>query len=427
MMAGREIERDCHKRSGKVKSHRFGASLLVVMALVCLCVVAWGAQTPGRLALPLGADTPVRGNITDARLTVVWFGDYLSPASRKMDERLKALDEHFPGQVRVYYRHAVQPFHQGGRAIARAAIAAAMQDRFWPFHEALCKTDTSIDDHAVVRAAQVAGLDMKRFEQDRAGAASAQVLESDEALVREAGIDTAPVLVINGVTLVGLPTMDALIKVSERQLSRAQRLNKTGDDLYQTVTRTKPEPYRTQASASIKPEAKNLPIDGSPVLGSPDAPVILVVFTEFQCPFCAGVRQTLDDLHKAYGEQLAIVYKSFPLPFHSHAMSAAKAAVAAQRQGKFWEMHDLLFENQHNLALDALSDYARKLGLDMARFEADFDDPQTEAAIGRDMEMGRKLGVQGTPTFFINGVPLLGARPYEDFVDAIEAALTDLN
>ena len=128
-----------------------------------------------------------------------------------------------------------------------------------------------------------------------------------------------------------------------------------------------------------------------------------------------------------YGDKVRIVWKHLPLDMHKSAMSAHLAAVAAEKQGKFWEFHDKLFANQQQLNLDAYKRHARELGLDVARFEKDLADLELKKRIDADKAEATSLGVTGTPGFFVNGRFLNGAKPFEEFAKVINAELTRLN
>src|SRR5689334_19232155 len=129
---------------------------------------------------------------------------------------------------------------------------------------------------------------------------------------------------------------------------------------------------------------------------------------------------------KEYPTDVNFVYKNFPLPatMHPNAMNAAKAAVAASKQGKFWEMHDIMFQNARELGVDKLKEYAGKIGLDVARWEKDFNSPDVEQQVQKEMTEGRSADVSGTPTFFVNGKRVMN-RSVEGFKDMIEAAKKD--
>jgi len=146
-----------------------------------------------------------------------------------------------------------------------------------------------------------------------------------------------------------------------------------------------------------------IPTAGAPVRGPEDAPLTIVEFSDFQCPYCMLAVAKLNAVFDAYPGKVKLIFKQFPLDMHSHAALAAAAAIAAQRQGKFWPMHDALFAHRTDLTRTTFLALARTAGLDMQRFQADLDSAQTKAVIARDTEDGDHAGVEGTPAVFING------------------------
>ena len=164
----------------------------------------------------------------------------------------------------------------------------------------------------------------------------------------------------------------------------------------------------------------NIDIGKSPFKGPKDAPITVVEFSDFECPFCSRGAKTMDDLLKEYPEKVKLVFKNLPLPFHPNAKPAAKAALAAGEQGKFWEMHDKLFENQRSLNAETFNQVAKDLGLDVDKFKKDFEKEEFDKMIEEDMALASKLGIQGTPGFFVNGVQVRGARPLPYFKDLVE-------
>lgn len=164
-------------------------------------------------------------------------------------------------------------------------------------------------------------------------------------------------------------------------------------------------------------------VSRAPRKGETSAPVTVVVYSDFQCPFCKRGALRTDELLAKFGRDVRVVFKHFPLPFHERAPRAARAAIAAQNQEKFWPMHDRLFAEGAKLDDDALIEHARAVGLDVDRFRRDLDDPSTTARLEADQAEGRSLGVQGTPTFFVNGEKLVGAQPLEAFAPLVERAL----
>ena len=160
-------------------------------------------------------------------------------------------------------------------------------------------------------------------------------------------------------------------------------------------------------------------------LGPESAPVTIVEFSDFQCPYCSRVVPTLKELAARYPEQVRIVFRHLPLDFHAQARGAAQASICAGQQGQFWEYHDLLFANQRAMGRDQLSSYATGLGLDMELFESCMTAPETDALVAADLEAAERLGATGTPAFFINGIFLNGAQPLEVFDELVQEELAD--
>lgn len=143
--------------------------------------------------------------------------------------------------------------------------------------------------------------------------------------------------------------------------------------------------------------------------------IIIEEFADYQCPYCKKAQDTLKELKKKYGDRLEIHFKHFPLKYHLSARSAAMAAECARDQGKFWEMHELLFEGSPNFGFEWYRDYARTLGLDLEKFISCYQTNAKADIIERDLREGEERGVSATPTFFINGVKLVGAADISEF------------
>lgn len=164
--------------------------------------------------------------------------------------------------------------------------------------------------------------------------------------------------------------------------------------------------------------------DGAPRLGKADAPVEIVVFDDFQCPYCAKLVPHLKEAIKQSGGQASLVFKHFPLQMHKLAKTAAEASIAAQEQGKFWEYHDLLFENYNRLTEEKLVDFAKQLNLDMAKFEADRKSPKLVNRVFLDQQEGTQVGVRGTPAVYINGRQFQGERTAQGLLREIQMELS---
>lgn len=182
------------------------------------------------------------------------------------------------------------------------------------------------------------------------------------------------------------------------------------------------------------PEKVTASIDDDPVKGREDAPVIIVEFSEFQCPFCRRFTlQTLPQIKSEYVDtgKVKMVFRDYPLPFHNFARDAAKAANCAGKEGKYWEMHGIMFSSG-NLSPDDLRNHAKQIGLNMKRFEACMQDPDVDAEISKDMSDATQYGIRGTPSFIIGknkggstfeGELVKGALPFEEFKRVIEKYL----
>lgn len=166
----------------------------------------------------------------------------------------------------------------------------------------------------------------------------------------------------------------------------------------------------------------DLPIGSSAVKGAANAPVTITVFDDFQCPYCARLVPILDQVLAAYPGQVRVVYKHFPLSMHKYAQAAAVASIAARNQGKFWELHDLLFANYNTLDDAKIRELAQSAGLDMARFDSDIRNPALAREVAADMQLGTQVGVRGTPSAYVNG-RLIKDRSPGGFRGMIDAAL----
>ena len=166
---------------------------------------------------------------------------------------------------------------------------------------------------------------------------------------------------------------------------------------------------------------KNVPIDGSPVMGPESAAVTIVEFADFECPHCGQVAPALDKIAQDHKADVRLSYKFYPLPGHPHADIAARAGIAAMAQGKFWEMHHAMFQNQQHLEQPDLDSYAKELGLDISRFHADMQSNQTTDRITKDKKLGEDLKIAGTPSIFINGRSYDGHQELPEWV-AMEIA-----
>lgn len=162
-------------------------------------------------------------------------------------------------------------------------------------------------------------------------------------------------------------------------------------------------------------------VGNSPIVGKKDAKITIVEFSDFECPYCKRGAATMEQVLKAYPNDVRVVFKHRPLGFHQNARAASKAAWAAQQQGKFAEMKKALFDGQQKLAEpNFYEEAAKNLGLDLVKFKKDMESKEADEAIKADEAQADSLGVQGTPGYFVNGVSVQGAQPFPEFKRVID-------
>jgi len=180
---------------------------------------------------------------------------------------------------------------------------------------------------------------------------------------------------------------------------------------------------RSQLETSFKNRIDDIEIGTSPTKGPKDAKITIFAFQDFECPHSQRGSKTLEPLLKQYAGKIRLVFKNRPLTFHQHAREAAKAALAANMQGQFWEYHDLLFKNSRKLGEDVFKQLAKELDLDIDRFNTDRNSKMVEDQLNADITEANKHGFRGTPTFVINGVVITGARSQSYFDNIINQLL----
>ena len=240
----------------------------------------------------------------------------------------------------------------------------------------------------------------------------------------------APRFAVQGSTTPPTEVQYAKMKDQARQYLMGQKRMQQENAVFQPIAQKNPAEL-----FFVKPETPHIDITyaaDDPVRGSKTAPITIIEFTDFQCPYCKSSQKTLQQVESTYGDKVKIVERQYPLPFHNRAKPAAEAALCAKEQGKFWEMHDKLFPSQSMEDAD-IKRFAKEVGLNEKKFEAcTTPNPKGEgstlndkikARIEKDIADGQRYGVRGTPHFFINGRPLNGAQPFEAFKSAIDEEL----
>jgi len=186
------------------------------------------------------------------------------------------------------------------------------------------------------------------------------------------------------------------------------------------------EDIKSQAGVKVMLHAPKVQVaaDG-PAKGPKTAKVTIVEFSDFQCPYCSRGKKVMEEVVAKYGDKVRLVFRDFPLDFHDKAQKAAEAGQCANDQGKFWAMHDWMFDNQQTLDIPALKGAAKTMGMDSTAFDSCLDSGKHAALIKKNTKDGQEAGVRGTPAFFVNGVFLSGALPFEKFKTEIDRALAE--
>lgn len=378
-----------------------------------------------RYKVDLG-DAPVRGN-ADAPVTIVMFSDFECPYCRDGYLNLRELERRYAGRVRIAYKAFPLDFHSAALPTAIAARTAQAQGKFWEFHDRLY-AQGQVDLDRIFDYARDAGIDPKLLARDLDSLEFGPEVRRDMRQARRLGVSSTPTFFINGRQMAGAQPIDEMSVVVDEELALAQGWAEQGiapADIYAHATKDGYAAVEyTGRRRGLDPDSVAVvPIGKSPVLGPGDAPVTIVSFNDFECPFCARGHGVIARLRARYGDKIRVVYKSNPLPFHSHAFVAARAAMAAAAQDRFWQYHDALYATGAKFDEAKLVEIAKDVGLDVKRFKRDLASASFDGAIDDDLALGAMLGVTGTPAYFVNGRPVEGALPELHFRLIVEEEL----
>src|SRR3569623_994173 len=364
-----------------------------------------------------------RGAAT-AKINIVAFSDFQSPFCSRVVPTMEKIMKDYNGQVRLWFRHNPLPFHQDAPLAAEASLAADAQGKFWEMHDKLFANQANIKRPDLEKYAQELGLDMTKFKAFLDANSGKARIDADMALAQKIGVQGTPNFFINGRLVRGVLPFEVFKKVVDVELTTADTMSAAGtpaDKVYGKLmagARTAPAPAPAAAPGKgpgAGAEVYKVAVGDAPTRGGKEPKVTIVEFSDFQCPFCGRVEPTLTQLEKDYQSNISIECKHNPLPFHQHAEPAAEAAMAADAQGKFWPMHDKLFENNTALDRPSLDKYAQDLGLNMSKFKADLDSGKYKSTIQETTKEGTTVGVNGTPAEFISGRKISGAYPFDTF------------
>ncbi|HZU81512.1 MAG TPA: thioredoxin domain-containing protein, partial [Polyangiaceae bacterium] len=371
----------------------------------------------------------------DAPVTIVEYSDFQCPFCSRVEPTLKQVrDTYGPDKVRIIWKSNPLPFHQNAKPASEAAqgvFVMAGNDGFWKFHDNAFKNQGSLNTDSYVKWAQEAGV--KDIAAYKAGLDShkwADKVDKDLSDGKAAGVQGTPSFFVNGVFINGAQPFENFKKTIDQELPKAQAKIAAGTPKSRVYVEMSKENKKNAPAAKDEEEEKEddktvfrIPVGSSPVLGSPNALVTIVEFSDFQCPFCSRVEPTLKAIRDKYGDKVRLVWKNEPLPFHNRAEPAAEVAleVRAEKGDKgFWEIHDKLFENQKDLSDDAIVKLGAETGASADKLKKAMSDHTHKKVLDADSDLAEDFQANGTPHFFVNGRRLVGAQPQEKFEKLID-------
>jgi protein-disulfide isomerase len=372
-----------------------------------------------------------------ALVTIVEYSDFQCPYCSRLADSLKQISEEYPDDVRVVFKHFPLQMHAQAKPASEAVLAAHGQGKGWEMHDLVFENARALTNEDLIRYAEQVGVpDMAKFKQDLEGHTYGAQVDADLKQGQNFGVGSTPSFFLNGIPHRGTKSPEQLKQLIEEEKQMAQALIDAGskrEEVYARILRAgktsreapKQDPKAAKGKQKQGPRAGKpdpaksyaVPTEGRPQKGLDTALVTIVEYSDFECPYCRKVLPTLKQIEEKYGENVRVVFRQQPLPMHKNAVPSALAALAAHRQGKFWEMHDALFAKSETKALneETYIALATELQLDVEKFNADRKDPALQEMIAGDQKIAMQFGAGGTPAFFVNGRPLSGAQPFEVF------------
>lgn len=384
---------------------------------------------PGNYRVPVGS-SPTRGP-SDAKVTVVVFSDYQCPYCQRGKATLDELVRRHPADVRVVSKHLPLPFHEQALPAARLAEAtfqARGGDAFAQIEKELYAVGPELSADYLTQLGAKVGFEpaeLSRILSGEVPAVEARI-RADQSLADDVEARGTPHFFVNGRRLSGARPIEHFeayfgfgLGLASEELTRGT----TPSGLYDALQK--------DAVSPGAPEAVELtiPSDHSPARGPKGAPITIHVFSDFECPYCRRVEESLAELDRKYPGKLRFVWHDVPLPFHERARPLARAAREARRQGgdaAFWKLHDAIFaldQETPRLAASEIAGAAKSLGLDEARIRTAMTDESRDADIVRDEKLAEELGFKGTPTIVVGKFVVRGARPLSYFERVVELGL----
>lgn len=379
--------------------------------------------------VPVG-DSPAKGPAT-ALVTIVEWSDFQCPFCTKVVPTMEELLKTYGDKVRFVWKNNPLPFHQRAEPAAELAMEARAQKGekgFWDTYDLLWKNQQKLSDDDLLGYAKELGLDVEKVKAAIATKKHGASIAADQELADDLQASGTPHFFINGRRLVGAQPIDKFKTIVDEEIKKAEGMLAKGvaaKDLYAELIKDGKEPP--------PPERKEVaaPAPNSPWKGGERAKVVMQVFSDFECPFCKRVEDTVSQISKAYGDKLKIVWRHRPLPMHKNAPLASEASQEAYAQkgnAGFWAYHEVLFKNQGQpdaFSRASLEKYAEEQGLDMTKFKKALDTNTHKAFVDAENSVADKSGISGTPAFVVNGYFISGAQPFSKFKKLIDKAMKE--
>jgi protein-disulfide isomerase len=402
---------------------------------------AGGAWDDSDSPVPISSKDPMWGK-RDAPVTIVQYSDFQCPYCSRVEPTMDQVKSTYGDKVRVIWKDNPLPFHQNAKPAAEAAqgvFALGGNDAFWKFHDTAFKNQGSLSPESYTKWAQEAGVkDMAAFKAGLDSHKWADRVDGDLNAGKAAGVQGTPAFFINGVFINGAQPFDNFKKTIDQELAKAQAKLAAGTPKGHIYVEMSKENKKNAPAAAKEDDAEEkedtktvfkVPVGSSPQLGSPNALVTIIEFSDFQCPFCSRVEPSLKAVREKYGDKVRLVWKNEPLPFHPAAGPAAEAAmeVRAEKGDKgFWDVHDKFFASQKDLMngkeanVDGIVKIATDAGGSADKVKAAIAGQTHKKEIDADNDLAQDFQASGTPHFFVNGRRLVGAQPVEKFEKIID-------
>ena len=389
----------------------------------------------GRVAIPEG--TTFRTGAAIPKVTFVEVADFQCAFCAKAAPALAAIEEKYRDDVVFVYLPVAARAHPRALPAAIAAMAAGRQGKFWAYRDRVFANQSGLADAGCLeRHARELGLNVGRWKKDVADPTLAQQMQSNLTLAKQdLGVTGTPTFFINGRRLAGSQTAEAFAGIIDSQLSRAGALMAKGNPRAEVSARLTAEEQATAAAEAAKPGAPGagmatpparvaVALGTSPVKGAPSAPVTIVTFSEFQCPFCASTHRDLQRIpSRSSGGACASPSRTCRWPAHTPRRRwRPRSRPGRLRSRGTWQYHDKLFDNQKGSG-PALEKYVAEVGLDLKRFRAALTARSLRIASRWTSRQAAALGVDGTPTIFVNGRRFAGAVAYDALKQVVEEEL----